>query len=327
MLSNRFSTTVLKSGYPLRNIAKTARAPRASSSRTVTIVGAGRVGRTLGRLLGETGYQIDTVISRSRAKAAAARKFTGARFAGTRINEEAFRRSAIVLITTTDSVIRETADQAARLQTEWKKKIVFHTSGAFTSVELSALRRRGAQVGSLHPLQTFSQPRAAVRNLDGVFYSFEGTRSAERVARRMVRALKGRFFKLPPQHKTLYHCAGFFACGGLLAALSAAYTLYKVIGIEEPRARAMLAPLVAATIEGAEKNKLAQTITGPISRADHMTVKRHLMELSRSAPALQPLYCSLSLQILRLSSKKLPAPKARLLEELLKNSSANSKSK
>ena len=49
----------------------------------VAIVGAGRTGRTLGRLAREAGYEIGPVVCRTRAHAEEAVRFIGAGRAGT----------------------------------------------------------------------------------------------------------------------------------------------------------------------------------------------------------------------------------------------------
>jgi len=67
--------------------------------------------------------------------------------------------------------------------------VVLHTSGAMDSEVLEALRERGAKVGSLHPLQSFSG--VAVPSLEGRIFTIEGETQAVRVARRIARALGG----------------------------------------------------------------------------------------------------------------------------------------
>jgi predicted short-subunit dehydrogenase-like oxidoreductase (DUF2520 family) len=286
----------------------------------VAIIGAGRVGQTLGYLLSAQGYSIDAVVCRSSSHAQRAKLFSRAQVATTKPSEAISESTQIVFLTTPDSRIAPTARELSRLNKTWKNKIVFHTCGALSSSELHALRRRGAVVASLHPLQTFPSSAEGIKRSKGVFYTFEGDARAERMARQVVRDLGGRFVKIAAADKPLYHCAGTFACGGLLAPLSIAYALYKKMGITERTARSMLTPMVNATMEAAQLGKLARSLTGPISRGDASTIAGHLQALRQSAPQFLSLYKLLSLRLLELAAPKLPRSKVKVIRGLLSRS-------
>lgn len=312
--------------YLKQRIQSTERPPRSSKFRIV-IVGPGRVGQTLGRLLSDRHYPVLAVVGRNPAKAVSARRFIRALKAATELNEEIFEPADVVFVTTPDQVIAETAQALAALDLSWRGKTVFHTSGALTSRELAPLRRRGATVASLHPLQTFPSPSEGIRKVRGIFYTFEGDPKALRVAQRLVQDLGGRMVSIPARYKPLYHCAGTFACGGLLAPLSIAYALYRKIGIEEQTARAMLQPMVDATMEGGQQRDLHKTITGPISRGDAKTVEAHLNSLLDFAPQFLEMYKHLSMRLLELATPRIASSKAREIKRLLTRSTQIPESK
>ena len=166
----------------MRRVRRNKR-PRATSAGTVAkptiaIVGAGRVGRALGRRLHEEGWRIGPVITRSMRSAREARRRIGSGTPRTGVSE-AVLAADVILISTPDRAIGDVASELARLgesgpsvatqaakqqrkapgQT-WQGKIVLHTSGALTSDVLKPLALRGAATGSLHPLQTFSGQHA-----------------------------------------------------------------------------------------------------------------------------------------------------------------------
>ncbi|HEX9155732.1 MAG TPA: Rossmann-like and DUF2520 domain-containing protein [Nitrospira sp.] len=299
-----------------RKWASTKR-PDHSRDLHVAIIGGGRVGQTLGRLLSDRGYVIDSVVCRASRSARAARRFTRARRASSRITLDLFPSAQIVFITTPDARIAPTARLLSRLAVDWKNKIIFHTSGALSSRELATLSAKGARVASLHPLQTFPSPAEGVKRVKGIFYSFEGDPGTEGMARKLVRALGGRLVKISARDKPLYHCAGTFACGGLLALLSVAYELYGKMGIHEETARAMLKPMVDATVEVAQNSAFRKIITGPISRGDGATIAGHLQALSEVAPEFEILYRSMSLRLLKLVGASIPRTKSSVIRRLL----------
>src|ERR1700693_3522694 len=125
-------------------------------SETVSIVGAGRVGRALGRRLHELGWRVGGVTGQSVSTARAAVRAIGA---GQPLGGPTHQvlNSRVVLITTPDDVIEGVAKNLARLGgKEWCGKVVLHTSGSLDSRVLRPVAEMGAATGSMHPMQTFS---------------------------------------------------------------------------------------------------------------------------------------------------------------------------
>src|SRR5579862_1442930 len=97
-------------------------------SETVSIVGAGRVGRALGRRLHELGWRVGGVTGRSISTARAAVRASGAGQALGGLTHQILN-STVVLITTPDGAIESVAKSLARLGgNEWSGKIALHTS-------------------------------------------------------------------------------------------------------------------------------------------------------------------------------------------------------
>ncbi|MDD5544527.1 MAG: DUF2520 domain-containing protein [Acidobacteriia bacterium] len=283
----------------------------------IVVIGAGRVGQTLARLLSESGYTIEAVVCRSLSAARAARRFTRARRGATRLEETFLSRSGIIWITTPDDAIASTALALAQLPMKWAGRVVIHSSGALSSLVLKPLRQRGASVGSLHPIQTFTSPRQAIKRSHGIFYTFEGDAAAQAVARRLVQSLDGRLTRIKSKFKPLYHCAGSFACGGLMAPLSIAYEIYEKIGIRRDAARSMLQPLIESTLEMSRPSTLKKSLTGPISRGDELTIRQHLLALEQMTPQFVAYYANMSLRLLTLAGSHLSVQKRKSIRRLL----------
>src|SRR2546430_9905965 len=123
---------------------------------SLAIIGAGRVGRTLGRGLREAGWKIGSVVTRSEASARRAVHFIGAGKAWAGLTRQVLL-SQVILITTPDDQIAAVGRELARIgEGELRGRVVLHTSGATDSSALEPLRAHGAIVGSMHPLQSFS---------------------------------------------------------------------------------------------------------------------------------------------------------------------------
>src|SRR5215467_15503243 len=156
----------------------------------ISIIGAGRLGRSLGRRLRERGWKIHSVVTRSQATARRAVRSIGGGQASWAITPQAFL-APVVLIAAPDSAIREVGEQLASAagSENVRPRFILHTSGCLSSDILLPLRNLGASVGSIHPLQSFSG--VGVPDLEGRLFAIEGDRGAVRVARSVARALGG----------------------------------------------------------------------------------------------------------------------------------------
>jgi predicted short-subunit dehydrogenase-like oxidoreductase (DUF2520 family) len=147
---------------------------------TLSIIGAGRVGRALGRRLRELGWRIGAVVASSESSARKAVRSIGAGRAHAFLTRQVIA-AQVILITTPDHRVEEVAKELARIGAEeLRGKIVLHTSGALSSDVLDSVRRCGAAVGSMHPLQSFSG--VGVPPLDGKVFAIEGDAHAVRLA-------------------------------------------------------------------------------------------------------------------------------------------------
>jgi predicted short-subunit dehydrogenase-like oxidoreductase (DUF2520 family) len=279
---------------------------------TVAIVGAGRVGRTLARKLRGLGWSIGVVVTRSKNSAIAAVRAIGA---GTARGEltRSILAADIVLISTPDDAIGKVSVALAQIGgEEWRGKIVLHTSGALDRSVLAPLARTGAFTGSLHPLQTFSG-RSAPR-LEGVVFALEGDRQALRAARRITLALGGVPIVIQGRHKPAYHAAAAFAAGNLLAVLEGATQILMAIGFTRRSAARALIPLIRQMLENFERMGPRNSWTGPLSRGDYATVRKHLDALRRFPKEMLEAYMGYSRLAVRLFAAN---PGAMLLK--LKN--------
>lgn len=268
----------------------------------LAIIGAGRVGRALGRRLHELGWNIGAVVMRNEASARKSVRFIGAGKARAALSLEVLA-SRVILITTPDDSIPSVVRALARLGgEELRGKIVLHTSGALSAAVLKPLQDLGAATGSMHPLQSFSG--LAVPALDGKMFAIEGDQQAVRCARQIVRALGGLPVQIPGRSKPLYHAAAAFAAGHVLAIEEASVQLLMLAGMKRGEAVRALLPLTRQVLDNFERLGPSAAWTGPLARGDFGVVASHMSAMQRLPPEFLKAYAALNdLATLVLSSE------------------------
>jgi predicted short-subunit dehydrogenase-like oxidoreductase (DUF2520 family) len=280
--------------------------------KTLAIVGAGRVGRALGRRLRELGWKIGAVVTRSEVSARRAVRFIGAGKAHAGTTRQILA-SRVILVTTPDDEIASIAQELARIGAEeLRGKVVLHTSGAQGASVLDAVKAQGATVGSMHPLQSFSG--VSVPSLEGIVFAVEGETQAVRVGRQMVRSLGGSAVRIAGEKKALYHAAATMAAGNVLAVEEAAMQLLVALGMKHSEAVRALLPLTRQVLENIERLGSRAAWTGPLARGDYKVVKAHLEALRERPAEFVEAYEALN----RLAARALAKDAAGMLAELEK---------
>lgn len=273
----------------------------------LTIVGAGRVGQTLGRLLTLVGYQVIYVACRSHAAAEQAVAFIGA---GQPLTYDGLARQPVaaspevVLITTPDAAIAATALRIAPGRANWHGVTVLHCSGALSSAVLHALGQHGASVGSMHPLYAFGSAIAETDALRGVHWCIEGEPAARQVARAFITALHGEVREIEAQQKILYHAAAAVAGNLITGLFSLAVSMLEHCGIAPVDGRAMLLPLSTGVLQRIKSAGEIAALAGPIDRGDAATVAQHVLKLRELPPIYLDVYRSLSRELVALARQK-----------------------
>ncbi|MGH9681319.1 MAG: Rossmann-like and DUF2520 domain-containing protein [Candidatus Acidiferrales bacterium] len=245
---------------------------------TVSIVGAGRVGRALGRQLHHLGWRIGSVTGRSMTSARAAVRAIGGGHPAELLTRQVLD-AAVILITAPDSALEPVARELAKIGgSEWRGKIVLHTNGAIDSSVLKPLADLGAATGSMHPMQTFSDQR--VPDLAGTIFGVEGSPGALKMARKMIRQMGGVTVRLSGANKAAYHAAGSLACAHVLALLETATRLLMAQGFTRRQAVRTLLPLTRQTLDNFEAVGPRAAWTGPLARKDYSTLQRHARALA-----------------------------------------------
>jgi predicted short-subunit dehydrogenase-like oxidoreductase (DUF2520 family) len=257
----------------------------------LNIVGAGHVGRTLGRLFSEHGvFTVQDVLTRSQASALDAVAFIGAGRALAQAG--ALRPARVWMLAVGDDQIAPTCAALAGSGL-LAGATVFHCSGAKASSELQAASDAGAQVASVHPVRSFADPAAVAGAFAGTWCGVEGDLQALALLAPAFDAIGARLVTIDAAAKTVYHAASVFASNYLVTVLDAALRAYAAAGVPPEVARELARPLATESLANVFKLGAPAALSGPIARGDMDTVARQHAALQGWDAPTASLYAAL----------------------------------
>jgi predicted short-subunit dehydrogenase-like oxidoreductase (DUF2520 family) len=229
--------------------------PPTSARASVAIVGAGRLGHALAGALRNAGYIVGGPLGRGADP----------------------RDADVVLLSVPDRQIAVAARAVSR------GPLVGHCSGA---TGLAALAPHEAF--SLHPLMTVTARGA---NFQGAGAAVAGTTDrAVTMARELATGLGLHPIEIAEEDRVAYHAAASIASNFLVTLEAAAERIASTVGVD----RALLAPLVRATVENWVALGPSRALTGPAARGDEDTVAGQRAEVAARAPELLELFDALA---------------------------------
>ncbi len=258
----------------------------------IGIIGAGRVGGALAIALSEKNFPV-CIASRHKESA----DFIASVSKAHSVSIENAAQCEVVLLTVTDSAIKSVAEQIA--DSVNKEQAVMHTSGALSSEAINFLK---ANVGSLHPLKSFANPQDAAKSLKGTIFTFEGSKKAKEAAEKIVSAVNGRFIKINPNDKILYHLAAVLTANYTVTLFSLSQGILTSIGFSDEDAKESLLALLKGVVRNIEKNGVDNALTGPILRGDAETIRMHLNAIKDEN--LKDIYIFLAFATLKIAERR-----------------------
>ena len=267
------------------------------------IVGAGRVGCTLGLLAKSLDIEVDATWNRS---AEAARRASDAiepehtyHAALGQVASRIIAGADVIWLTLVDTEIAAAAATLAPYLVD--DQLVLHTAGSLSS---QVLREAGVPgpVASLHPLLAITDPVRALDMLGQCAWTVEGDRAATDFARALLHAIGVAPVEIDPAHKALYHASAVTSANLMVALMDAAFAMAERAGMTRAQARQMMLPLARSCIENLERQDTPQALSGPAARGDLATIARHIEALQAlDDPQLADIYQALSARALRLA--------------------------
>ena len=253
---------------------------------SIGVVGAGAVGTALGVAFARAGWSVDAVASRDPERRARFRDLVG-------LGVKAFAEATAVVDEVELIVLAVPDDVLPGLAGElrmYSGQAMVHTSGALGAEVLAPAMAAGTQIGAFHPLVAFTDVERSVAALQGATVAIEGDDQLADLLARLAESVGATAVRLPPGTKPAYHAAAVLSAGGLVALLDAIAELGRVAGLDEAGALGIYGRLVEQTLANARAIGIRAALTGPMTRGDVGTLRRHLAVLAEDAPDVLPLY-------------------------------------
>lgn len=251
----------------------------------IFIAGTGRAGVSVGLWLTTLGHSIVGAWNRSEKRRQAAENTWGApEVAGGAIEAAVSEPCDLVLVCVADRAI---ASVGHRLHACVPLSTTFvHLSGLQPAAILAPPGRARA---SLHPLAALSDGEEAVKTLDSALFTLEGDAPAiERLHHLLPPS--ARTTTIATEHKARYHAAASVAANLSISLVALATRLGQQAGV--PGSATAFAELALGSLKSVLSKGAVDALTGPISRGDIETVRRHLEALPGDA---REIYRQLSL--------------------------------
>src|SRR5256884_3074960 len=225
----------------------------------VGIIGPGRAGVGLALALARAGYLVRLYGRRKRAIPDPLELTVGAADAAP--PPAWLAQAGVVILAVRADAIRPLAQTLARGGVR-PEHVVLHLSGAQGQEALAPLVPSQAALGSLHPLQTISDPEGAPERLKGAWAAVEGMPRAVEVAERLARDVGLKPFRLATKHKAVYHAGAVFASNYFVVIEAVAQRLLRHAGLTDAEAWEALRPLVEGTLANLARQQPSDALTG-----------------------------------------------------------------
>jgi predicted short-subunit dehydrogenase-like oxidoreductase (DUF2520 family) len=277
----------------------------------INIIGCGKVGKTLGKLLLSHGAVSSvTVVNTTPESSLRAAHFIGD--ADTTQNIADLPPASLWMIAAPDKDIPAIANELAYTPSLESHATVFHCAGAKDSTSLSALRIKTERIGSLHLIRSFADPAHAVQSFKGTFCGIEGSPSARSLLEETLTHIGAKVFEISPNSKALCHIGHTFASNYLVVILDCARRLYAEAGIPEAIASQFMKSIIEGTLQNVYSLGTITALTGPVVRGEADLISDHLAtitSLSQLLPSdLQDLYRTLARGALAIAKERNELP-------------------
>lgn len=272
---------------------------------TLSIIGCGRLGKTLAYLFAKSELvYIQDVINLRIASAKSAVAFIGQGRACHTIAQ--LRPADIYLIATPDDSIESIGKRLAEQVLLTTDNLVFHCSGLLSSQQLSSEVNLACHTASVHPVFSFSEPENDVHHFKDTYCAMEGSPLALQRLSLLFSAIGGQLISIKKQDKALYHIASVFASNYLVTLSTIARDCYMKAGITNELSKTLIQILMAQVLNRIQSaEELKEILTGPLQRGDKDTIKKHLEALSLF-PGISNIYKGLGKATLELTKHDEP---------------------
>lgn len=268
------------------------------SKKAIGIVGAGKVGASLGAYFINKGVAVTGFYDCLDGQALSVAERTGVRCYGTLA--EILSENEVIMVAVPDD----------RIAAVWERcrcfpiagKCFFHCSGVMGSEVFSGHADASVHVGSLHPVCAVSS-RESEDVFSGKFFVLEGDQTGLKMLKSLMMTTGNDYRVISTDQKTRYHAAAVASSNLFCALAEMAEDWMKDCGFDVQAAHEMLTPLMLGNMKHVAEQGAVAALTGPVERGDAGTVAKHLAVLEGDD---REIYRLLSLRLVRIAQQKHP---------------------
>lgn len=275
---------------------------------TFSIIGAGRVGVTLGTMFERAGHKIIGCSARTINSLERAARYLKCPSSTNAL--DVIDGADCILIAVPDDSLAGVAEVLAEKGLP-EGTFVVHAAGSIGLDPLAALEEQGCRILAIHVLQSVPDVESGLQRVPGSWF---GTTCAEDLkpwAEAYVETLQGKVWWVDERDRVLYHAAAAITSNYLLALAA----MVEQLGLDP----APYIPLMRGTLDNLERLGPLKALTGPVVRGDSGTVLRHMLELEQVSPEVAATYKAMALQTLLAAENadRIDASAARSVREVL----------
>ena len=279
----------------------------------IGIIGAGKVGFTLGKYFQIRGIPLSGYYSLTEAHAKQAAAFTESTCFSTL--EAIVAASDALFLTVPDGAIRQCYE--ALPKNSIKGKLICHCSGALSSQDaFPGISEHGAFGYSVHPLFAVSDPLEAYQELTDVFFCIEGDLAHLADVEGLLRQCGNPVQILDPADKVRYHAAAAMASNLVIGLVAESLDLMTSCGFTQEGALQALRPILLGNMAHVAQDGPVTSLTGPVERCDTETVSKHLAAMPTGET--RSLYRLLSRKLVQVAQEKHPERNYQPMKDCLK---------
>lgn len=250
----------------------------------IGIIGAGKVGVTLGKYFSTNNLLVTGFYSKNINSAKDAARFTQTKYFSN--VDDLVNESDIIFITTPDGVIEEVWNNLKELSIQ--NKIICHCSGALSSKIFSNCNQDIFGY-SIHPIYAFNDKYNSYINLKQATITIEGYPRYTQYLTNMFNKMGNKTKVISANNKAIYHAASVMASNNVIALVQTAVDMLGECGFGSEEALEALYPLMLNNIKNIGELGLVKSLTGPVERGDVKTIEKHLSSLSEEDKMLYKL--------------------------------------
>lgn len=223
----------------------------------------------------------------------------------------------LIILAIPDDQLPVVAGRLPDVDVNWNEYSAIHLSGSYDATILNSLYECGANVASIHPLQTFTRNDDSSR-FDGIWFTFQGDHSLFPLLKSLISPFEARSIPMSAEQKSAMHLAAVFASNYLVSLMEVVQQITEKNDIED--GLELLRPIVHQTLENIYEKGTVQSLSGPVARGDHSTLENHFNQMKEN-PDHAELYRLLGVVAAQVAQKsgQLNAEKTRQVIQLLEN--------